>query len=112
MVLTATLTPTKTRTEDRLTKTTLVAAVAEKAGISKTEAKRVLDTMLAIISESLAKDVKVSITGFGSFETRTSKARNGVNPRTGEKIVIPATKRPVFTAGAPLKRAVKGDVTD
>lgn len=112
MVLTTTATPPMTRTQDRLTKTTLVDAVAEKAGISKAEAKRVLETMLSIISESLANDVKVSLTGFGTFETRTSKARNGVNPRTREKIVIPATKRPVFTAGAPLKRAVKGDVTD
>ncbi len=110
MVLTTT--PTQSRTQDRLTKTTLVDAVAEKAGISKAEAKRVLETMLTIISETLANDGKISLTGFGTFEVRTSKARNGVNPRTREKIVIPAAKRPVFTAGAPLKRAVKGVVTD
>jgi len=93
---------------DRLTKTTLVDAVAEKAGITKADAKRVLDAMLEIISEALANGTKVSLTGFGTFDVRTSKARNGVNPRTREQIKIPATKRPVFSAGAPLKRAVKG----
>lgn len=91
----------------RMTKTDLVSAVAEKAGVTKADAKRALDAMLDVITDALASNQKVSLTGFGTFEAREVKERTGVNPRTREKIVIPATKRPAFTAGAVLKRAVK-----
>lgn len=111
MVLTAT--PVKTSSQEqkpaRLTKTALIDEVAAKLDVSKAEVKRILQAMLDVISESLANDVKVNITGFGSFESRLYKPRNGVNPQNGERITIPATKRPVFTAGASLKRAVKGE---
>ncbi len=93
----------------RLTKTDLVSAVAEKAGVTKADAKRTVDAMLDIITEALSTDKKVSLTGFGTFEAREVKERTGVNPRTRERIVIPATKRPAFTAGAVLKRAVKNE---
>jgi nucleoid DNA-binding protein len=104
-----TATPSKATTNDRLTKTDLVDQVAERLDMTKTDTKRVLDAMLEVITESLSNQVKVSITGFGSFESKLYKARKGVNPRTGEKLQIPATYRPTFSAGAALKRAVKGE---
>jgi DNA-binding protein HU-beta len=111
MVLTAT--PVKTSPQNqkpaRLTKTALIDEVADRLGTSKAEVKRILQAMLDVISENLENDVKVNITGFGSFESRLYKSRKGVNPQTGERITIPATKRPVFTPGAALKRAVKGE---
>lgn len=108
MVLTTTPVQS-TQKQARLTKTALVDAIAERSGSSKAQAKRILDAMLDVISESLEKEVKVSITGFGSFESRWYKARKGVNPRTRERITIPASRRPVFVPGASLKRAVKGE---
>lgn len=107
MVLTAT--PPKTAATERLTKTDLIAQTAERLGTSKAETKRVLDAMLEVITDALSKQVKVNITGFGSFESKLYKARKGVNPRTGEKLQIPATHRPSFSAGATLKRAIKDD---
>lgn len=109
MVLTATAPKTTVSTTPKMNKSELVAQVAERLGTSKAHAKRVIDAMLDVVIESLANDVKITLTGFGSFESRTYKARNGVNPRTGEKITIPATRRPVFVAGAPLKRAIKSE---
>jgi DNA-binding protein HU-beta len=103
------LTATRPATAERLTKTDMVDLVAERLDATKAETKRILDAMLEVIIEAVANDVKVNITGFGSFESKLYKARNGVNPRTGEKLLIPATKRPTFTACASLKRAVKGD---
>ena len=108
MVLTAT--PPKTATtNDRITKTDLVDLVADRLDTTKAESQRILNAMLDVITESLAEQVKVSITGFGSFESKLYKARKGVNPRTGEKLQIPATYRPTFKAGASLKRAVKNE---
>lgn len=92
---------------DRLTKSDLIAKVAAEVGISKTQAKVIVDAMLDILTENIANGVKVNLTGFGSFEVRESKARKGVNPRTLESISIPATKRVSFKAGSALKRAVE-----
>ena len=88
-------------------KTEFVDAVAEKAGITKTEAAKNVNAVLDVITEALAKGDSVVLTGFGTFKVRETKARNGVNPRTKEKIKIPATKRPSFSAGAVLKKAVE-----
>ncbi len=92
-----------------INKTEFVAAVAEKAGVSKSEAQRLVKAFLEVITESLQDDKKVVLTGFGSFEVREAKERVGVNPRTREKVLIPATKRPAFSAGAELKKAVRGE---
>lgn len=91
----------------RITKTTVVERVADRAGTSKAAAQRAIDAILDTISETLAKKGSVTLTGFGTFETRYSRARNGVNPQTGEKIRIPGKNRPAFKAGAVLKRNVK-----
>ncbi len=90
-----------------MNKTEFVAAVADKAGMTKSDAQTSVSAVLDVITESLKSGEKVVLTGFGSFEVREAKERYGVNPRTKEKVLIPATKRPAFSAGAELKKAVK-----
>ncbi|MCD6506423.1 HU family DNA-binding protein [Candidatus Poribacteria bacterium] len=88
------------------TKNDLVAAVVEKAGLSKKQAAAAVDAVLDTIKESLASGEKVSLIGFGSFDVKERKAREGRNPQTGEKIKIPAKKVPVFKPGKQLREAV------
>lgn len=90
-----------------VTKADLTDAIAEKAGLSKVQAKAALDAMTEAISDHLTRGDKVTLTGFGSFEVRERKARTGVKPGTSERIEIPASKAPAFKAGAVLKNAVK-----
>lgn len=89
-----------------MNKTELIAAVAEKAGLTKKDAERVVNATVDAISESLVKGDKVSISGFGIFEAKTREARVGRNPRTKETIQIPATRLPVFKASKTLKDSV------
>ena len=89
-----------------MNKKELIDAIAEKANISKKEAGEVLDATLDVIKEVVAKDDKVQLIGFGTFEARKREAREGKNPRTGEKIKIAAAKVPAFKAGAAFKDAV------
>lgn len=89
-------------------KTDFIKAVAEKTGISQKETKMVIDAALDVITDVLAKGEKVTLTGFGTFEVRSRQAREGVNPQTREKIHIPATRTPGFSASSTLKDAVKG----
>ncbi|NCC30694.1 MAG: HU family DNA-binding protein [Chloroflexia bacterium] len=90
-------------------KTDFIKAVAEKAGVSQKETKLVIDSALDVITEQLAKGEKVTLTGFGTFEVRHRQQREGVNPQTREKITIPETKTPGFSASSTLKEAVKGE---
>ena len=85
-----------------MNKKELIDAIAEKANVSKKEAGEVLD----VIKDAVAKDDKVQLIGFGTFEARKREAREGKNPRTGEKIKIAAAKVPAFKAGAAFKDAV------
>ena len=89
-----------------MNKTELVAAVAEKTGITKKEAERIVSATVDTITESLVKGEKVQISGFGIFETKNREARIGRNPRTKETIQIPATCQPVFKASKALKDRV------
>lgn len=89
-------------------KTDFIKAVAEKTGVSQKETKQVIDAALMVIEETLKAGEKVTLTGFGTFEVRERQAREGVNPQTGAKIKIPATKTPGFSASSTLKDAVKG----
>ena len=89
-----------------MNKTELIAAVAEKAGLTKKDAERVVNATVDAISESLVKGDKVQISGFGIFEAKTREARVGRNPRTKETIQIPATRLPVFKASKTLKDSV------
>ena len=89
-----------------MNKTELIAAVAEKAGLTKKDAERVVNATVDVIAESLVKGNKVQISGFGIFEAKTREARVGRNPRTKQTIQIPATRLPVFKASKTLKDSV------
>ena len=90
-----------------MTKTDLIAKVAEQTGLTKKDAEMAVTSVLGTITNELANGEKVSLTGFGTFEQRQRNARTGVDPRTGNSIEIPASKVPAFKAGAALKNAVK-----
>ena len=89
-----------------MNKTELIAAIAEKAELSKKDSEKALNAALSAITEELAQGGKVQLIGFGSFETKNRAARTGRNPRTKEEITIPATVAPAFKAGKALKDAV------
>ena len=89
-----------------MNKTELIAAVAEKAGLTKKDAERIVNATFETVAETLKKGDKVSVSGFGIFEVKTREARIGRNPRTKEEIKIPATKLPAFKASKTLKDAV------
>jgi len=93
--------------ENNCTKDELTTLIGETCGCAKKEAGDCLNAVLDNITKTLAKGDKVTLTGFGTFSVSNRKARMGVNPRTGEKISIAATKVPKFKAGKSLKDAVK-----
>lgn len=84
----------------------LIAALAEKTGVTKAFAKLNLDAMLDIVTEQLAEGNSVSLVGFGTFEVRDRPGRTGRNPATGAAISIPASRAPAFKPGATLKKEV------
>ena len=89
-----------------MNKAELIAAAAEKAGLSKKDTEKAVTTALEAITEALVKGDKVQLVGFGSFEVKVRGERIGRNPQTKEEIKIPAPKTPVFKAGKALKDAV------
>ena len=89
-----------------MNKTELIAAVAEKADLSKKDAEAAITATVDAITEALTQGEKVQLVGFGSFEVKTRAARVGRNPKTGEEIPISEAKLPVFKAGKALKDAV------
>jgi len=89
-----------------MNKADFVHAIAEKTGVNETDAAKSLDAVISVISETLAKGDEVKLPGFGTFQVVDRAATEGRNPRTGEKIPIPASKQPKFRAGAELKRFV------
>ena len=96
-----------------MNKTELVEKVAKKTGLTLKDSKMVVDAIFStvpkqgIIAGELKSGHKVQITGFGTFQIRKRKKREGRNPQTGESIRIAATKLPKFTAGKDLKKSVK-----
>lgn len=90
-----------------MNKTDLVNAIAEKAGLTKVDAKNALDATINALSEALAAGDKVALVGFGTFSVAEKGARTGINPATKEKIEIPARKAVKFKAGAELAAKVK-----
>jgi nucleoid DNA-binding protein len=90
-----------------MTKLDLVEALAKEANLSKNQANECLNMILDEITKSLKKGQDVVLTGFGTFSVTKRKARAGINPKTGEKLQIPATKAPKFKAGKSLKDVVK-----
>ena len=89
-----------------MNKTELIAAVAEKASISKKDADSAVNAVLDTIVEALAADEKVQLVGFGTFEVRSRSARQGRDPRSNSPITIPASKSPKFKAMKALKEKV------
>ncbi len=90
-----------------MTKADLIAKIAEHANTTKANAERALNAFLATVEGTLIKEGKITLTGFGTFVVEKRKARTGRNPRTGEKMKIPATKVVKFRPGKLLKEAVK-----
>ena len=89
-----------------MNKAELISAVAEKTGMTKKDAERVVNATVETITQALAKGEKVAVSGFGNFEVKAREARVGRNPRTKETIQIPATRLPAFKAAKALKDAV------
>jgi len=90
-----------------MNKTELIQEIADKANGSKSEAQRFFDAFQEVVTDALKKDEQVQITGFGKFYVQKRDAREGVNPQTKEKMKIPASKVPKFTAGNALKDSIK-----
>ena len=90
-----------------MNKAELVDAVATQAELSKQDAKKAVEALFETISNTLAKEEKIQLIGFGTFEVRERAARTGRNPQTGEEMTIPASKAPAFKPGKELKEAVK-----
>ncbi|MCO8193369.1 MULTISPECIES: HU family DNA-binding protein [Anaerofustis] len=86
-----------------MNKSELVSALSEKTGLTKKECDSCLGAFIETVTETLKKEDKVSLVGFGTFEVRERAERKGINPQTKEQITIPASKAPVFKAGKALK---------
>ena len=90
-----------------MTKQEFVDKVADRAQLSKRDADKAVNAFLDAITEALRGGQEVAFTGFGKFSTSNRAARQGVNPRTGERVQIAASRVPKFSAGSQLKQAVK-----
>lgn len=89
-----------------MNKTEMIAAVAEKTGMTKKDAEKAVTATFDVITEALKAGDKVQLVGFGSFETKVRAARVGINPQTGEKKEYPATRAATLKVGKALKEAI------
>ena len=89
-----------------MNKSEFISAVSEAAGSSKSEATAHVEAVINVVTNALKSNNEVTLVGFGTFKAKKREARTGRNPRTGESIQIPASKRPKFTVGKALKDAV------
>jgi DNA-binding protein HU-beta len=96
-----------TSKEGEVTKSELIGQVADRADLTKHDAARAVDALVATVEDALRRGSEVTVSGFGKFHVGERGARQGVNPRTGERIQIAASRVPRFTAGSGLKSAVK-----
>ena len=90
-----------------MNKSELIKSIAAKAELSQKQAGAALSALTSTITEALKEGSTVTLMGFGTFEVKNRPAREGRNPATGEKVMIPAAKVPGFRAGKGLKDAVK-----
>ena len=90
-----------------MNKSELIEQVADRADIKRSEAEAAVNALTEVVKETLQRGGDVAITGFGKFSVAERNARQGVNPQTGEKIQIAASKAPKFSAGADFKKALK-----
>ncbi len=91
-----------------MTKSEFVDQVAAESGLGKNDASKAVDAVLGVIEETLKRGGEVNFTGFGKFTVAERGARQGVNPQTGERIEISASRVPRFSAGSALKKSIKG----
>jgi DNA-binding protein HU-beta len=91
-----------------LNKSELIEQLADRADIKRSEAEAAVNALTEVVKETLQRGGDVAITGFGKFSVAERGARQGVNPQTGERIQIAASKAPKFSAGADFKKALKG----
>lgn len=89
-----------------MNKADLIKSITERTGMTRKDADAVVSAAVEIIMDTVAKGDKVTLVGFGTFERRDRKAREGRNPKTGQKLHIEATQVPAFTAGKQFKEAV------
>jgi DNA-binding protein HU-beta len=90
-----------------VTKSELIEQVAERAALTRADATKAVDALLATVEDALRRGSEVAVPGFGKFHVAERGARAGVNPRTGERIQIAASRIPRFSAGTALKSAVR-----
>ena len=90
-----------------MNKAELVEKVAGEVGLTKKDVNNVVDAVTSAITDSLAGGEKVTLVGFGTFKVQKRKARQGVNPQTGQRISIPAKDVPKFKPGRSLREAVE-----
>lgn len=90
-----------------MNKADLIAAVAEKSDLTKKDTEKAINAFVQVVSNVLAKEEKVQLVGFGTFEVRKRAERKGRNPQTRVEITIPASKAPVFKAGKVLKDSIQ-----
>jgi DNA-binding protein HU-beta len=94
------------RGETGMTKTDLVARIAKDASLTKGQAEKALQAMIASVEEALRHGERVTLVGFGTFAVRARAARSGRNPRTGQPLLVPARKTPTFSVGKRLRQVV------
>ena len=87
----------------KMNKTEFIAAIAEEAGLSKTDAAKAVKAFTDVVVEEMKKGEKIQLVGFGTFEVSERAERTGRNPQSGKEMVIPASKAPKFKAGKALK---------
>lgn len=92
-----------------MNKKDLVQIVAKKANITKKESEEIITVILETIIKAVSEGERVTLVGFGAFEARERKAREGRNPQTGEKLIIPATRVPTFSVGKFFKDRVNNN---
>ena len=90
-----------------MNKAQLVEEVADQTGLTKRVSREAIDAIISAITDSLAREERVTLVGFGSFQVMQRKARRGRNPQTGRELQIPAKKVPKFKAGRGLREAVE-----
>ena len=96
--------------EVRMTKSELVSAITEKAGLKKKQAEAALNAIIEVITEALKKGESVEIRGFGAFLMKERAPRVARNPKTGEKVKVPAKLVPAFRPGKELKEATEREL--
>ena len=89
-----------------MNKTEFVDAVAERADVQKSDAAKIVDSLVEVIGEQLGKGDQITLVGFGTFLVSKREARKGRNPRTGEEIQIAASNVPRFKPGKALKESI------